>query len=110
MGLPESIAVLTPIVEITDEVELARAVDTDAPIIGVNARDLSTLSMDRARASRVVDRIPPDRISLWFSGVSSADEVLALARRRMDGALIGEALMRLDDPSLLLRAMVAASG
>lgn len=100
---------LTPIVEVVDELELDRALDCDAQVVGVNARDLATLGMDRDRAARVCERIPPDRVSLWFSGVKSPDEVAAIARTSADGALIGEALMRRDDPSDLLRAMVAAA-
>lgn len=100
---------LTPIVEVVDELELDRALDCDATVLGVNARDLSTLVMDRDRAARVSARIPPDRVSLWFSGVGSAEEVRSLASTTADGALIGEALMRLDDPAELLRAMVAAT-
>jgi indole-3-glycerol phosphate synthase len=100
---------LTPIVEVVDEDELARAVGADASVIGVNARDLSTLVMDRERAARVLAAIPADRVRLWFSGVSTPDEVRALAAQDVDGALIGESLMRRDDPAELLRAMVAAA-
>lgn len=100
---------LTPIVEVVDELELDRALDCDAVVIGVNARDLSTLAMDRDRAARVLSRIPRDRVSLWFSGVGSPDEVRAIAGTKVDGALIGEALMRRDDPAELLRAMVVAT-
>jgi indole-3-glycerol phosphate synthase len=100
---------LTPIVEVVDEHELDRALECEAGVIGVNARDLSTLVMDRERAARVSAAIPGDRVSLWFSGVGSPHEVAAIARTTADGALIGEALMRQDDPTELLRAMVAAA-
>lgn len=100
---------LTPVVEVIDEAELARALAVDARVLGVNARDLSTLEMDRARAARVLAAIPEDRVALWFSGVGSPEEVRALAATDADGALIGEALMRRDDPSELLRAMVAVT-
>ena len=100
---------LTPIVEVVDEDELRRALGAGAGVVGVNARDLSTLEMDRERAARVIGSIPRDRVRLWFSGVSSADEVRRIAAGDVDGALIGESLMRKDDPSELLRAMVAAT-
>jgi indole-3-glycerol phosphate synthase len=102
-------ASLTPIVEVIDESELDRALECDARVIGVNARDLATLVMDRDRAARVRSASPSDRVSLWFSGVSTPTEVEDLARTSADGALIGEALMRRDDPTELLRAMVAAT-
>jgi indole-3-glycerol phosphate synthase len=100
---------LTPIVEVVDEDELDRALAAGAEVIGVNARDLSTLIIDRERAARVAASIPPKHVRLWFSGVSTPDEVRRLARTDVDGALIGESLMRQDDPGELLRAMVAAT-
>ncbi len=100
---------LCPIVEVVDEHELERAVAVDAEVIGVNARDLSTLIIDRDRAARVRAAIPDGTVSLWFSGVGTAEEVRAIAATSADGALIGEALMRRDDPTELLRAMVAAT-
>ena len=104
---------MTPLVEVTDEAELARALAAGADAIGVNARDLATLQMDAARAARVLGRIPADAVALFFSGLGAPVEVqrVATARegRRVDGALVGEALMRRDDPGPLLRAMIAAA-
>jgi indole-3-glycerol phosphate synthase len=66
-----------------------------------------------------VARIPRELVALYFSGVSSPDAVSDIARahlerggrneRIVDGALVGEALMRRDDPEPLLREMVAAT-
>ena len=108
---------MTPIVEVTDENELARALAIEqktARVIGVNARDLATLQMDRDRAVRLIDAIPASAVALYFSGLGSADEVRAVStvaapHRPADGALIGEALMRQDDPEPLLRSMVEAA-
>lgn len=100
---------LEPLVEIVDEAELQTALDANATVIGVNARDLDTLQMDAARAGRVLAAIPERCIRLHLSGVRSADDVAALRASAIDGALIGEALMRLDDPAPLLRAMHEAA-
>ena len=108
---------MTPIVEITNEDELARALSVEQKttrVIGVNARDLATLLMDRERAARLIDAIPTSAVALYFSGLGSADEVRAVSsiaapHRPPDGALIGEALMRQDDPEPLLRSMVEAA-
>ena len=111
---------MTPIVEVIDECELDRALSAQATIIGVNARDLATLQMDADRASRVLDAIPPDRVALFFSGLAAKADVARIAAvgrkvesegkiRMIDGALVGEALMRLDDPAPMLAAMVAVS-
>jgi indole-3-glycerol phosphate synthase len=108
---------MTPIVEVTSEAELGRALaieQTTTRVIGVNARDLATLRMDHARAQELIDAVPTSAVALYFSGLSSPDEVRAVAtqqppHRPADGALIGEALMREDDPEVLLRAMVEAA-
>jgi len=103
---------LCPIVEVTNHDELRRALDAGAEVIGVNARDLDTLVIDANRAAAVLAEIPASVVALAFSGVSSPEQVASLARmapRRVDAALIGEALMREDDPHNLLTAMTAAT-
>jgi indole-3-glycerol phosphate synthase len=99
---------LEPLVEVVDERELAVALTTHARVIGVNARDLDTLVMDAERAARVLAAIPRERIALHLSGVKGPDDVAQLARGRADGALVGETLMRKDDPTPHLEALVAA--
>ena len=98
---------LEPLVEVVTDDELGAALDADAKIIGVNARDLDTLVMDPARPARVLGAVPADRIALHLSGLKNPDDVASVATSRADGALMGEALMRLDDPTPLLAAMLA---
>lgn len=98
---------LASIVEVVTEEELAWAVAAGAEIIGVNARDLDTLVMDAARADRVLAAIPDGAIALYLSGLKAPADVQRVAATRAHGALVGEALMREDDPRPLLRAFVA---
>lgn len=101
---------LTPIVEVVDEDELARAVALGPAVVGVNARDLSTLVMDPARARRVATAIPPGPTALWFSGLATPADVRAVAGLpRVDGALVGEVLMRTDAPTPLLASLAEAA-
>ena len=100
---------LEPLVEVIDEHELSAALEAGAKVIGVNARDLDTLQMDAARAERVLAQIPADCIKLHLSGLRTPTDVAQVARQNVDAALIGEALMRLDDPAPLLRTMCAAT-
>lgn len=103
---------MTPIVEVVTDDELERALAVNARVLGVNARDLDTLAMDAPRAARVADGVPTSAVGLWFSGLGAPGDVAAVARRpgrRLDGALIGECLMRRDDPAPLLVEMVAAA-
>jgi indole-3-glycerol phosphate synthase len=100
---------IEPLVEVVDEAELEAAIAARAQVIGVNARDLDTLTMDAARASRVLAAIPRDAVAVHLSGLRTDADVAAIARARPDAALIGEALMREDDPRGLLAAMVQAA-
>lgn len=100
---------LEPLVEVVSEEELGSALAAGARVIGVNARDLDTLVMDPARTARVLAAIPDDRVSVHLSGLKTADDVRGVARAGVDAALVGEALMRLDDPGPLLGAMLTAA-
>lgn len=99
---------LEPLVEVTTHDELSRALAAGATVIGVNARDLDTLIMDRARAANVLAAIPSGLVAIHLSGLATPDDVRRVAPRA-DAALLGEALMRLDDPAPLLRDLVSAA-
>jgi indole-3-glycerol phosphate synthase len=100
---------LEPLVEVASAAELETALATRARLIGVNARNLDTLEMDRHACTALVENIPEDRIALYLSGVRSEADLDSIARGRADAALIGEVLMRADDPSELLKRFVDAS-
>jgi len=100
---------LEPLVEVVNEDELSAALDADAKVIGVNARDLDTLVMDPARAAQVLAAIPADRVGVHLSGLKGPEDVAAVARTKADAALMGEALMRQNDPTPLLRSMLEAT-
>jgi len=95
---------LAPVVEAADEHELSIALSTDASIVGVNARDLRTFRVDPAYARRILDVIPSERIAVLMSGIASAQQLAELGSSRADAVLVGEGLMRADDPGARLRA------
>lgn len=100
---------IEPLVEVATEAELAVALDSGATVVGVNARDLDTLVMDAERARRVVAQVPARCVALYLSGLRSDGDIDDLALLPIDGALVGETLMRVDDPTAPLEAMVAAA-
>ncbi|HYP90482.1 MAG TPA: indole-3-glycerol phosphate synthase TrpC [Polyangiaceae bacterium] len=100
---------LVPFVEVATEDELAVALDGGAELIGVNARDLDTLVMDGERSARVVAAIPKHVTRVHLSGLSKPEDVQRVRNGGADAALIGEALMRVDDPTPLLTSLVAAA-
>ena len=100
---------LEPLVEVTSEEEAARAIATGARLVGVNARDLDTSVIDQERAARVLASLPRAVTAIHFSGLATPADIARVAASRADAALVGEALMREDDPEPLLGALVAAA-
>lgn len=96
------------LVEVHDEAEVARAVALGARIIGVNARDLRTLEVDRTTFARLAGGIPQDVVTIAESGVRSADDVRDYVSQGADGVLVGEALVIGDDPTRTLEQFLAA--
>ncbi len=99
---------LEPLVEAHDEKELARALATNARIIGLNNRDLRTLDVDTERAVRLHALVPDDRLVVGESGVRDAATVAAWRAVGFDAALVGEAFVRAADPAAAVRAFVSA--
>ena len=86
--------------------DLDVALATTAEVIGVNARDLETLEVDPDRARRQLRRIPPDRIGVLESGIATREDVEAAVKAGASAILVGEALMRADDPRAMLRGLL----
>lgn len=76
---------MTPLVETHSADELEAAIDLGAPLIGVNARDLKTLELDRDLFGRLVDRIPSDAVKIAESAVMVPADV---AHYRSAGAML----------------------
>ena len=100
---------LSALVEVTTEDEARRALELGAELIGVNARDLDTLELDPARAERVLGALPTSVTRVHLSGISTPADVQGAASRNLDAILVGEALMRLDDPGPLLSKLASAA-
>ena len=98
---------LEPLVEAASEAEVERALETSARVIGVNARDLSSFEVDAGLAGRAIQKIPPSRVAVYMSGVSSREELERVADGRADAVLIGSGLMRADDPGRRLAELLA---
>jgi indole-3-glycerol phosphate synthase len=100
---------LEPFVEITDDAEARVALDAGATLVGVNARDLDTLVMDADRAARTLAALPKGVTSVHLSGIAKPADVERLRATSAHAALVGETLMRADDPEPLLRSLVHAA-
>jgi indole-3-glycerol phosphate synthase len=85
---------MVALVEVHDDEELDIAIDSGARIIGVNNRDLDTLTIDLAVSERLIPRIPKGVTAVAESGLRSPDDVRRMADAGADAVLVGEALMR----------------
>jgi indole-3-glycerol phosphate synthase len=101
---------LVPFVEVATQAEVPIALEAGADLVGVNARDLDTLKMDGASAERILSTLPTGVTRVQLSGLRTAEDVARVAASSADAALIGEALMRQDDPEPLLATLVASAG
>jgi indole-3-glycerol phosphate synthase len=99
---------LTPLVEVHDEEEVDRALDAGAQLIGVNARNLKTLDVDRDTFSRVAPRIPDDVVRVAESGVRGPHDVFEYAKQGANVVLVGETLVRGENPREAVADLVAA--
>lgn len=99
---------MTALVETHDREEARRALDAGARVIGVNARNLKTLEVDRSTFEQVVDILPSYATRVAESGVRGAADVVSYARKGADAVLVGEALVTSGDPAAVIRDMVAA--
>ncbi len=98
---------LDSLVEAHDAEELERAIALGSPVIGVNARDLSTFEIDRAAQLELVARIPADRIAIAESGIQNRAQGAAAELAGADAILVGSALMQAPDPAAKLAELLA---
>jgi indole-3-glycerol phosphate synthase/phosphoribosylanthranilate isomerase len=95
------------LVEAHDADELQRAMQLDAPVIGINARDLTTFEIDRRTQLDLVARAPRDRLVIAESGVHTRAQGAAAELAGADAILVGSALMQAPDPQAKLRELLS---
>ena len=96
---------IAALVETHDADEIRTAVSAGAKIIGVNNRNLKDFSVDFSNAARLRDLIPPECVYVAESGVRTPEDVAQLKAIGADAALIGETLMRAEDPGEALKRL-----
>ncbi len=96
---------LTPLIEIRDEAELARAVSVPGAVIGVNNRDLETLIIEPSVGARMLPLIPADRIGVYESGITDRAGVELAAALGADAVLVGSSLSVAPDGADAVRVI-----
>jgi indole-3-glycerol phosphate synthase len=97
---------MSVLVEVHDESELSRAIDMNAKMIGVNARNLKTLEINHDSFLTLLPLIPQGRIKVAESGISSREQVLSVEKLGATAILVGEALVRANDPFLAIKVLL----
>jgi indole-3-glycerol phosphate synthase len=90
--------------EIHEERELEKALRFDPAIIGVNNRDLTRFTIDIAVSEALIPQIPDGIVSVCESGIFEPEDAERARACGADAILVGEALMRCDDPEALMEA------
>jgi indole-3-glycerol phosphate synthase len=100
---------LDALVEVHDDPELSRAIDTGADIIGVNNRNLRTLAVDVDASERLIAHMPSHVVAVSESGLKTAADLRRLRQCGYHAFLIGERFMAAPDPGALLADLLERS-
>jgi indole-3-glycerol phosphate synthase/phosphoribosylanthranilate isomerase len=98
---------LDTLVEAHDAAELERATRLGAPVIGINARDLSTFRIDRLAQLELIARAPRDRLVIAESAIHTRAQAAAAELTGADAVLVGTSLMEASDPGARLHDLLA---
>ncbi|MEJ2363906.1 MAG: indole-3-glycerol phosphate synthase TrpC [Deltaproteobacteria bacterium] len=94
------------LVEVHDQEELSRVLETEARLIGINNRNLRTFEVSLDTTFRLRPSIPPNRLVVSESGIQTRRDLHSLAAVGVDAVLVGTTLMRAQDPETKLRELL----
>jgi indole-3-glycerol phosphate synthase len=98
---------LAALVEVHDDDELARAIESGARLIGVNNRNLRTLVVDVNASDRLAARMPAGVVGVSESGLQTREDLVRLAAEGYRAFLIGERFMTDPDPASAIKGLIA---
>lgn len=96
---------MAALVEVHDEAELDRALSVGADLVGVNQRDLVTFEVDTERAVRMAGLLPAEVVRVAESGIGGPDDAATLRSAGYHAVLVGESLVRSEDPAAAITAL-----
>ena len=96
---------LAVLVEVHDECELARALELQTPLIGINNRNLETFETRLATTLDLLGHVPADRLVITESGILEPEHVRHMRAKQVGCFLVGEAFMRAEEPGAELERL-----
>ena len=97
------------LVEVHDEAELDRALGLQTKLLGINNRNLKTMTTTLETTERLSRMCPPDRFLISESGIKTHADIQRLQKVCVQGFLVGESLMREPDVTVALRKLLGAA-
>jgi indole-3-glycerol phosphate synthase len=97
---------MTPLVEVHDQHELARAIAAGADLIGINNRDLADFSVDLVTTEYLAPLVPDEAVIVSESGIATREDVQRVERAGARAVLVGETLMRSNDPASTIQELL----
>ncbi len=97
---------MTPLVEVHDQHDLARALAAESTLIGINNRDLSDFSVDLLTTEYLAPLIPDDVVVVSESGIADRKDIERVTRAGVRAVLVGSALMTAGDPEAAIRELL----
>ena len=94
------------LVEVHDEQDLERALELEPDVIGINNRNLADLVVDTSTTPELITDVPAGKTVVAESGYSEPAQIDELDRIGVDAVLVGESLMRSDDPESMVRSLM----
>jgi indole-3-glycerol phosphate synthase len=91
--------------EVHGRTEFERALGLRTPLIGINNRDLRTFDVSLSATLDMLAEVPPGKVVVTESGISSPEDARMMRRSGVNAFLVGEALLRFDDPGRGLSAI-----
>lgn len=93
------------LVEVHDAHELGRALELNLPMIGINNRNLKDFHTTLDTTVELLSLVPADRLVITESGIHTAADVRRMRKNEVNGFLVGEACMRVNDPGRKIREL-----
>ena len=102
------LAGLDSLYEVHTERELEKALSLDPEIVGVNNRDLTRFVIDISQSEALIPQIPDDIVTISESGFFTGEDAARAREAGADAILVGEGLVRSEDPAALIREFKSA--